>query len=69
MNEREENAIRLRAYQLWLDAGRPDDKHEEHWYQAIDEFNLKRELETVADGIPPEDDVSWSQTPGRGRIM
>ena len=29
-----EQSIRERAYQIWLDEGCPDGRHEEHWRQA-----------------------------------
>jgi hypothetical protein len=29
-----EQAIRERAYHLWLEAGQPEHQHEEHWHRA-----------------------------------
>lgn len=26
--------IAARAYELWLESGKPDGQHEEHWFQA-----------------------------------
>jgi hypothetical protein len=37
--------VRERAYQLWEAEGRPDGRHEEHWYQA--ERELARRIPTV----------------------
>jgi len=32
----------LRAYQLWLEAGRPHGEDEEHWYRAERELRARR---------------------------
>jgi len=37
-----EEAIRLRAYHLWEQAGRPDGQHEAHWQQAAAELDMQR---------------------------
>lgn len=29
-----DDATRQRAYEIWLDEGQPDGKHEEHWLRA-----------------------------------
>ena len=34
----DDDAIRMRAYQLWELAGRPEGQHDEHWRQAIAEL-------------------------------
>jgi len=34
--------IRLRAYQIWEEEGRPDGRAEEHWQRASDEVTLSR---------------------------
>ena len=34
--------IRLRAYQIWEEEGRPEGKAEEHWQRASDEVTLAR---------------------------
>jgi hypothetical protein len=31
----DETKIRERAYQLWEDEGRPEGRHEHHWFQAV----------------------------------
>ena len=33
-----ERFIRERAFQIWIEEGQPDGRHEEHWRQATDEF-------------------------------
>jgi hypothetical protein len=34
----DEEALRVRAYFLWLDEGCPDDRHVDHWLQAESEL-------------------------------
>ncbi|WP_258163433.1 DUF2934 domain-containing protein [Rhizobium sp. TH2] len=33
-----EEAVRLRAYQIWERDGRPDGEHESHWQKALEEL-------------------------------
>jgi hypothetical protein len=55
-NLRHERRIRERAYQIWEQAGRPEDKSVGHWLQAeaeiaIDEEELSEELKLEAEGV------------------
>jgi len=36
-----EDAVRLRAYEIWERAGSPDGSHEEHWEQARTELEAQ----------------------------
>jgi hypothetical protein len=47
--------IRLRAYQLWEDEGRPDGADLKHWLQALDELSGDDEHETLQDLIDEDD--------------
>lgn len=42
MNQEDEYRIRLRAYELWHEAGRPHGRHLEYWVAAEKEFLAKR---------------------------
>ena len=44
MPERDDlqQAIRKRAFYIWLEEGRPDGRHEEHWRQAEKEITGER---------------------------
>jgi hypothetical protein len=46
-----EQRIRERAYQLWVQAGRPDDRHVEFWNIAEEQIN--REEGKEPDPLPP----------------
>jgi len=35
-----EEAVRLRAYQIWERDGRPDGEHESHWQKALKELGI-----------------------------
>lgn len=35
-----EEAVRLRAYQIWERDRRPDGEHESHWQQALKELGI-----------------------------
>jgi hypothetical protein len=37
----DDDAIRLRAYQFWEQAGRPHGQHDEHWQQAVAELTTQ----------------------------
>ena len=53
----EEDKIRERAYQLWSDAGQPEDREQEFWYQAERELAEEDELDTSKEAsainLPP----------------
>lgn len=40
MTEDQNEAVRVRAYELWQSDGRPDGRHETHWHQALAELGL-----------------------------
>jgi hypothetical protein len=41
MSEQNEHRIRERAYALWVEEGRPEGRHAEHWYTAVCELMTK----------------------------
>ncbi len=45
--------IRRRAHQLWEQAGRPDGREDEFWYQAEREIGEMSELHDEATAPPP----------------
>ncbi|MGV3575419.1 MAG: DUF2934 domain-containing protein [Devosia sp.] len=53
----EEYKIRDRAYQLWEEAGQPEDREQEFWFQAErelaeeDEIDVSREASVI--NLPP----------------
>jgi hypothetical protein len=47
--------IRLRAYQLWEDEGRPEGAEQKHWLQAVDELAGEDEHETLQELIDEDD--------------
>ncbi|MBO9589774.1 DUF2934 domain-containing protein [Devosia sp.] len=53
----EEYKIRDRAYQLWEEAGQPEDREQEFWFQAErelaeeDEIDVSREASVI--DLPP----------------
>jgi hypothetical protein len=49
----EERNVRERAYQLWEEEGRPEGRHEDHWYRAEREMTPERGTEPDAT-IPTE---------------
>jgi hypothetical protein len=57
MPDIEEDKIRTRAYQLWNDAGRPEDREQEFWYQAERELAEEGEIDTSREAsainLPP----------------
>lgn len=57
MHHIEENRIRDRAYQLWQDAGQPEDREQEFWYQAerelVEEDEVDLSAEASALDLPP----------------
>ena len=49
MSTSHEDAVRERAYFLWIREGQPDDRHMEHWLQALAEIEeAEAEPETAA---------------------
>jgi hypothetical protein len=52
-----EDRIRDRAYQLWLDAGEPEERDQDFWYQAERELAEEEELDTSREAaaldLPP----------------
>lgn len=52
-----EDRIRNRAYQLWLDAGEPDERDQDFWYQAERELAEEEEVDTSREAaaldLPP----------------
>lgn len=57
MHHIEENRIRDRAYQLWQDAGQPEDREQEFWYQAERDLAEEDEVDLSAEAsaldLPP----------------
>lgn len=53
----EEYKVRDRAYQLWDEAGQPEDREEEFWYQAERELAEEEEVDTSREAsvinLPP----------------
>lgn len=58
MTNEEIEAARLRAYRIWESQGRPDGKHESHWYQALKERGLVSPTEQRQDPTLLEGDGS-----------
>jgi hypothetical protein len=58
-NEEKEQRIRERAYQIWLDEGRPHGRDKEHWQQAEAQINAEegeqqdRPKQSTQGGLPP----------------
>lgn len=50
----EEDAIRRRAYELWLEEGRPHDRHDVHWHRAREEVQRQFEHDTAHAGDTPD---------------
>jgi hypothetical protein len=53
----EEDKVRDRAYQLWDEAGQPEDREQEFWYQAERELAEEDEVDTSREAsvinLPP----------------
>ncbi|HWV21308.1 MAG TPA: DUF2934 domain-containing protein [Devosia sp.] len=53
----EEHKVRDRAYQLWDEAGQPQDREQEFWYQAEQELAEEDEVDTSREAsvinLPP----------------
>jgi hypothetical protein len=56
-NEPDENAIRKRAHQIWIEEGKPDGKAVDHWLRALWELRLelvpKAELDRLEHEFEP----------------
>jgi hypothetical protein len=60
-----QNRISDRAYQIWLNAGCPDGKADEHWYGAEREEGDDTEVEVASkDSFPASDPPSFSGITG-----
>lgn len=53
--------IQLRAYQIWKEEGRPEDRDKEHWQQASDEVMIAR-----GDARAAAADADLAHDPGIG---
>lgn len=58
MAEQDQDAIRLRAYQIWESNGRPDGNQESHWHQALKELGL---VEPYNPKAPPPGASAWKE--------
>lgn len=62
-----EEQIRLRAYQIWEEEGRPEGRAEEHWQRASDEVTLARaDARASAAERDLESNPGIGQSPGVG---
>jgi hypothetical protein len=60
-----EDRIRLRAYQIWLDAGCPDGAANEHWLMAETEEAADEKVDMESeDSFPASDPPSQTATVG-----
>ena len=61
--------IRQRAYELWQQAGSPEDRHEEFWHQAEAEERAREEQSCGGDdgSFPASDPHSGTGMKGPGR--
>jgi hypothetical protein len=67
MNEEMHKAIHVRAYFLWLEAGRPDGHDVLHWLEAEAELGLKRKVdETDLARVADLDEEPESERPPPG---
>lgn len=74
----DEDRIRSRAYQIWEEEGRPEGRHDEHWYRARAELERQLHRNTEHVGEDPKrlkypnaieeaiEDPGRSQRPGGG---
>lgn len=69
----EDDAIRRRAYEIWLDEGRPEGNRDEQWYRVRDEVQRRFDRDTAHAGEIP-DRLKYTQAieealedPGRSR--
>jgi hypothetical protein len=60
-----EDSIRLRAYQIWQDAGCPDGAAQEHWLAAEAQETEDAEIDEASDdSFPASDPPSHTVTLG-----
>jgi Protein of unknown function (DUF2934) len=52
-NGEKEQRIRERAYQIWLDEGRPDGRDKEHWQQALVQIEAEEGEQQSSGELPP----------------
>ncbi|HZP20631.1 MAG TPA: DUF2934 domain-containing protein [Bauldia sp.] len=60
-----EARLRQRAYELWEKAGRPEGRHEEHWYQALTEIPDDEAAVGMTTPMPP----AAAGRAKRGKVM
>lgn len=53
MEQPTDDQIRLRAHQLWEQAGRPEGREDEFWHRAEQELQETAELREIAHEPPP----------------
>ena len=66
----DQDQISRRAYALWEQEGRPDGRHEDHWYRARQELSGAGEddLPDLDDGaIEPDGRRATAPAPGKPR--
>lgn len=49
-----EDRIRSRAFQIWLDEGEPEGRHQEHWERAKKEITEGAQPQSDAPPLQPE---------------
>jgi hypothetical protein len=59
-NEEKERRIRERAYQIWLDEGKPQGRDKEHWRQAEAQIDAEDSEPDTTD----QSDDTWQQGNG-----
>jgi hypothetical protein len=53
MTEPSEEQIRIRAHQLWEQAGKPEGPEDEFWHRAEQELRETDQLKDIANSPPP----------------
>jgi len=53
MDQPTDDKLRERAHQLWEQAGRPEGRQDEFWYQAEQELREMEQLREQAEAPPP----------------
>ena len=51
MTDEREEAIRLRAYAIWNESGRPVGQHLRHWWQADQEVSKAEQVAKLAAAV------------------
>ena len=67
-NDREE-AIKARAYQLWVDSGHTHGHDKEHWQQAERELNGVVQTENITEVRPQHDESASEGQDGAAPII